>query len=381
MIFAFEPHIIQNSIQGITEPLYIFLVTSAILFFTSSKKRFIYLSFGITGLATLVRQEGVILFIALSIMFFVLHRKEGKVIIKYAIVISIFLLLIIPMEIFRMENSSGGSLTTRLSNGVGNITSSHGHLFTQFVSGLKTFLTLFGSTFIPIFIFFVPLGTFLIIKTKNKEMITILVVIIFLLLAAFYAYFSYAPDTRYVYPVFPLFAVLSLFAVKSFRNKVNYHNTFLILLIIGVLLSSTVFLHFRSIDIEREKEALNLSYYLINSTSGINPYSTASQYIPIAEMKNLAFPIESKLIPTGPKQISTDTFDSLESYLKYGKDNGLTDIVIDDSKRIPPYINDIFYHKEKYPYLTEVFDSSEHGYKYHTKIFRINYEKFNIILQ
>ncbi len=380
-IFVFEPHIIQNSIQGITEPFYIFLITVAILFFTSSKKKFIYISFGITGFATLVRPEGLILFIALSIMFFVRHRKEGKVIIKYAIAISTFLLLIIPMEIFRIENSSGGSLTTRLSNGVDNITSSHSHLLTQFLSGLKTFLMLFGSTFIPIFIFFVPLGTFLIFRTKNKEMITILVVITFLLLAAFYAYFSFAPDTRYVYPVFPLFAVLSLFAIKSFKNKINYHNTFLILLIVGILLSSTLFLHFRSIDIEREKEALILSYYLVNSTSGINPYSTASQYIPIAEMKNLAFPVESKLIPTGPKQISTDTFDSLESYLKYGKYNGLTDIVIDDSKRIPPFINDIFYHKEKYPYLTEIFDSSEHGYKYHMKVFRINYEKFNITLQ
>ena len=32
--------------------------------------------------------------------------------------------------------------------------------------------------------------------------------------------------------------------------------------------------------------------------------------------------------------------------------------------------------KEKFPYLIKVYDSSEQGYDYHLKIFRIDYEKF-----
>jgi len=33
--------------------------------------------------------------------------------------------------------------------------------------------------------------------------------------------------------------------------------------------------------------------------------------------------------------------------------------------------------KEKYPYLIKEFDSKDHGYDYHLKIFRIDYDLFD----
>ncbi|NDB52245.1 MAG: hypothetical protein EB161_08915, partial [Nitrosopumilaceae archaeon] len=44
-----------------------------------------------------------------------------------------------------------------------------------------------------------------------------------------------------------------------------------------------------------------------------------------------------------------------------------------------PILNDVFYHEKKYPYLEKIFDSSEHGYKYHVKVFKIDYDKFDAI--
>jgi len=38
-----------------------------------------------------------------------------------------------------------------------------------------------------------------------------------------------------------------------------------------------------------------------------------------------------------------------------------------------------FKNEEKFPYLTKIYDSSEHGFDYHLKIFKIDYEKFESI--
>jgi len=67
-IFAFEPRIIQNSLFGITDSLYILLVTISLAMFLGSKKM-MYLSFGIAALATSIRSEGIVLLLAISIMF------------------------------------------------------------------------------------------------------------------------------------------------------------------------------------------------------------------------------------------------------------------------------------------------------------------------
>ena len=66
--------------------------------------------------------------------------------------------------------------------------------------------------------------------------------------------------------------------------------------------------------------------------------------------------------------------DSLESYIEFGRKQGLTYLVIDHSDNQPPFLQDVFIHEEKYPYLLKEFDSKDFGYQYHVKIFRINYE-------
>ena len=70
MIFAFEPRIIQNSLLGITEPLFILLVTISLVFFFSEQKIINYISFALVALATIVRVEGLFLFVPLFILFF-----------------------------------------------------------------------------------------------------------------------------------------------------------------------------------------------------------------------------------------------------------------------------------------------------------------------
>ena len=49
---------------------------------------------------------------------------------------------------------------------------------------------------------------------------------------------------------------------------------------------------------------------------------------------------------------------------------------MDDNKNRPDFLKDLFYHDGKYPYLVKVFDSTDQNFKYHVKIYKIDYEKF-----
>ena len=49
---------------------------------------------------------------------------------------------------------------------------------------------------------------------------------------------------------------------------------------------------------------------------------------------------------------------------------------MDGNENRQQFLKDVFENEEKFPYLTKIYDSSEVGYDYHLKIFRINYEKF-----
>jgi hypothetical protein len=54
-IFALEPRIIQNSLLGLTESLYILMISITLCLFFSSNKKITYISFAIIALASIVR--------------------------------------------------------------------------------------------------------------------------------------------------------------------------------------------------------------------------------------------------------------------------------------------------------------------------------------
>ena len=403
-IFVFEPHIIQNSLLGITDPLYILLLTVSLVFFTSSNKKIMYASFSIVAFASIVRVEGLFMFIALSILFFVRDTKERKTIMRYGLALCIFILSLYPMIIFRIESVGNDNLTTRMLT-TGNVVvnenlNGHSAVYTHLIPSIEAFVRFFGLSLIPIFMFFIPLGIYFLFRIKNKNNTLVIVSIILLLLSSFAAFYSGARDTRYFYPLFPLFSILSIMTVKTMIDKIKIkrQEIILILLISLILLLSLTFLHFKNMDIKHEKEALSISYYVANITSGINPYQPESQYLPITEMAKHKFPLLSTDITLpqnltqeeiiihgwlGPKIISTDGFNSLDEYIKSGKNNGLTHLVVDEPNNSPyrsSFLNDVYYYDEKYPYLTKVFDSYDYGYNYHLKIYKINYEKFESVV-
>ena len=68
IIFTFEPRLIQNSILGITDPLYILILTISFVYFLKYSIKNTYISFALVSFATLVRSEGIFVFIAFIIL-------------------------------------------------------------------------------------------------------------------------------------------------------------------------------------------------------------------------------------------------------------------------------------------------------------------------
>ena len=51
--------------------------------------------------------------------------------------------------------------------------------------------------------------------------------------------------------------------------------------------------------------------------------------------------------------------------------------MIDDNKKRPDFLKELFIEEEKYTYLKKIYDSKSNGFEYQVKVFEINYELFN----
>lgn len=386
MLFAFEPHIIQNSLLGLTEPLYIFLITASLAAFLSEKRIMLYISFVIAAFCSLVRYEGLVLFVVLTIVFFIRFKIRKESLIRYAIAVGVFILIITPMMYVRTQTIGNDGLMSQIVGGGNALTHSSQEpngIFQFIGNGLYSYLKYLGWIMLPFFIFLVPRGMVSIFRNRNISNSTILLSLIILSIPALYAYSRGIQETRYLLVLIPLFSVVSIFSIKYFVQKVPRLRLFVILIIGIVLISSVIFLDYEKRDLEHEKDAVRLSLFIHSLQGSVNEYYPESTYVGIAGIHDTKFPALSNSIQRGPQVISLDG-SSIEDTIKIGKSNGLSYLVIDNlnnKSNRKAFFNDIFYYEERYPYLVKIFDSKEYGYSYQVKIFKIDYEKFETLNQ
>jgi len=379
-LFVFDPRVIQNSLLGITEPMYILLVTLSLYFFLSNRINFIYLSFSIAALCVQIRYEGIMLFFLISVMFFVRQRKEKKVILKYIIAFTIFVIVLFPMSYMRTVTLGSDGITESVVNGgitygMEAVTNQENIIFgiiSYILTGFQALIEYAGWIMIPYFIFFVPLGVILILKKKNNYNITMIAAIIILAIPALYAYSRGIQDTRYLYVLYPIFCVLSIYAIKFFQGRIK---KIFVIIVIGVIVSSFVFLSIKNTDYEHEREAFEIAKHIQSSTNSINGYYPESKYIRVTGMLE-KFPILSSSVSFGPKVLDTN-YQNIHEFIKKNENEGLDLLIVDGKADRSGFLNDLFNNDKEYPYLTKVFDSANFGYKYHVKMYKINYEEFN----
>jgi len=381
-LFIFEPRLIQNSLTGLAEPLFIFLISVSLLFFLSKNKKIVYVSFITVGLVSLVRPEGVFVFFALSILFFIKYKKEKKVILEYIFVLSLFILTLLPIGIIREDLGMGDPITGRLvgesSYQIENISNENSNFVNYFVKGLENPIKLFGWSLIPLFVLFVLPGLFLIFKKFNDKSLFLSIVGFNMIIPIFHA-LSRGSDTRYIFPLYPVLVIVSLYFISYIDNKFKYENLFLVLLILGVLIASLMFLDYKMIDKNHEFESMKISYKINEITQTVNSYYPETVYINIPSMAKEKFPILYSNFEDKSSKIVEVHADSIDEYIKLCKEKGITHLVIDDrdySLMNTQFLGDVFKNEQEYPYLIKQYDSRVDNFSYHVKIFKIDYDMF-----
>ena len=401
-LFVFQPRIIENSLGGLSEPLFILLELSCLVLFLQNNWKFKYLSFVFLALACLVRYEGIVLIIPLSILFLLKNRDYKINIPRFLIAISIFLVVLLPMIFVRIETMGFDGI---FSHSVAAIQVSSGILPGNTLNPIESISLLIKSaalSIFPIFFIFLPLGFFAFFRNRNFDKYTILLFLIFMLVPIIYASSRGILEPRYFLTLFPILSLFSIYTVKEITRK--FDKTKLISIIIGVtvLSLSIVYLDYTKLDYQHELDAYHIGLEIHKRTSLINEYPPEDKYVhnKAQIFWNLGtFPVLQSETEGKVKVIRTDDhatcakenelesgcrqydYASLNEFINNGKKHGLTHIVADKNPNRPEFLKDVFRDEEKFPYLIKIYDSSEHGYEYHLKIFTIDYEKFESMIQ
>jgi hypothetical protein len=395
-IFALEPRIIINSIIGISEPLYILAISLGILFFLNVNKKIIYLAFAFFAWATIIRPEGQFWFIAFSITYLIRFRRKRKDLIMFVVCLAVFLLVLSPIVIHRVQCCESDMIFDRIIGEIKNyfpeepVEQIENNIVIpeepveqieniaygpNWINGIK----LFGWSLIPVFIIFVPIGLIPIFKQLKYPNYLLVLVPTVLAIPIMYSV-SIAPDTRYVYPLFPIFCVISLFGIKWIVSKFDNKKLILGIIIFSIIIGSIIFLDFKKIDYSYDEKSYEISKLIIEDIKGVNTGSIAVKFFKLIEVENGGPIIESAGQISERKkinQIYAKPFTSLDEFIEFGKKEGLTHLVIDNNYNMQDFFIDVYDNEEKYQYLLKEYDSEEHGYNYHVKKFKINYEDFN----
>ena len=389
-LFVFEPHIIQNSLLGLTEPLYIILGISSFSLFLSENKKLMYCSFAIIAFTTLVRAEGIILFGILLILFFIFNERDKKIIGKFFIAISIFIIIFGSMTAIKADVNEGLDSTAALNigrwAGTSVTTNEDGISIDGITKGIETLTKRLAQSMIPYFALFVPFGLVLVFRDKNKNKLLVIISLAIYLIALV-RMLSVVSDLRLMLILYPLFVILSLYTIQHLTNKLKLKKIFLVLIVGACLILSVYFLYSNN-NSEYEKEVNTFAKYMVNNVQVSNNFYPESGFVYGAwASSNLEFPsLSYSIVYSGPELLDyvknsynylEEEAKTVEEYIILSKEQGLSHLVVDGSDKRSSYFNDLFYNEEKYPYLIKEFDSVQHGYtQYQVKVFKINYSDF-----
>jgi len=388
LIFALEPRLIHNSMLGISESLYILLGTMTLLFFLSSNKKLVYLSFLFAGLTTLTRAEGQMIFFAISIIFFIQFRKEKLVIPKYILALGIFALAVAPMLSYQLGIEETDSIFGRAANTISYHTqdpseTDGGSGLPFLIQGIENFSKFFVWDLIPIFILFVPIGILYLFKKIDLKKLTLILCGFSLSIPAFYAYSIPLLDTRYLFMLYPIFCVISLFTIQKFSEHFTKNNIVLGLIIIGIFVSSSLFMELKPTDNFQKLETYQITKEIVKEPKVINSLYPEDRYFEASilpekwdDFKKLFQSDRVKGESTRNSilnpitVISTDGYVTIEDFIK--ENPNLTHIYIDHKSTRPEFLRHIFENEDQYDFLVKEFDSKDFEYNYHVKLFRID---------
>ena len=428
-LFAFEPHLINNSTLGLSEPLFILaIILTSIFILQKNHSWYFYMSFLLAGITWWIRVNGLITLVILSIIFFIVYKSSSKNFTKYLLCIVIFVLVASPMLIQKYDQF-GDPLYFAISDNYFAGDQKHFALNTKHIeysasdyiqdNGIIGFLERFGLTglgnmasallkmLFPYLIILVPFGILFSLRSfaQDKDYIKSIWVLMLITLGSVVIQFSIVSDMRFIYHIFPFLIILSTIAIQrvvkyglstfSFSDKQK--NFFLIGVICVIIILSGMFM----LRVDTQDKILNQERIEFTETLTKN---FGGKAIGVGDSIRLLTYTQLYDSPNLFKEFKTSTYDfvvggqsnifahgmerivlyaeSLDELIQIGKEYDLKYIVINENANTDkiiryPYLTNLYDEGEKYPFLTKVLDTKEIGFKkFKVKVFEINYDKF-----
>jgi len=409
-LLAVEPRLLLTSLEGINYSLFFFLFVLTIALFLKKTDNSLFLSFACISCAALVRYEGLLLLIPLSIMYF-LKFKDKRSIVRFLGMIFVLTIILVSVASIRMEATENLCYESYVGTICGQDGISHNILGAPMfiekhvISGIPdlddkiynktgtsalaefTYLSLsnlvkfLGLSLIPFFIFFVILGLGIFMKNiKFPKLgfgkVTILLTTCIMLLPAIYAYGRGIEEIRYVLIIIPILCILSISGISSTSFKISKSNGALIILIILIMSSSIIFMELEKRDSIHDIESFLVSQKIVELTSVTNAFHQ-SGYVKTAVLIS-DWPILPETGDTGRivhnfQKIPTKNYHDLAEFISDSKKYGLKYLVIDKDNEL---FNDLRKNPEVYPYLNKIFDSNNFDFENKFMIYEINYKLF-----
>ena len=419
-LLAVEPRLLLISLEGINYSLFFFLFVLTITFFLKKTNFWLFLSFVCIACSTLVRSEGLLLVIPLSIMYFIRFRDK-KSILRFLGMIFVFAIIILSVGILRIQatenicNESFFGMTCGQDGFSSHFFGGSSLLQKYVISGeripddryvgddflreaynkpggndvvqaanesfsrLAKFL---GLALIPYFGFFVLFNVISRIKNwknfnLNFDSKVILSCIGIILLPALFAYVRGIDEIRYVLVALPLFCIISVSWNKSISEKISKNWGVIIILMVLVLTSSIIFIEFEKRDSIHDRESFLVSQKIVELTDMTNRFHQDGYVKTSVLISN--WPVLPEVDQNGKlihvfQKMPSNNYDDLTEFIMDSENYGLKYLVIDKDNEL---FDDLRTNPTGYPYLIKIFDSDEIGYKNHFMIYEIDYKLFD----
>ena len=273
-LFAFEPHLINNSTLGLSEPLFILaIILTTVFILQKNHGWYFYMSFLLAGMTWWIRVNGFITLVILSIIFFIVYKSNSKNFAKYLLCIAVFVLVASPMLIQKYDQFDDPLYFAISNNYFIGDDIRHFALNTKHIeysasdyiqdNGIIGFLERFGLTglgsmastllkmLFPYLIVLVPFGILFSLRSfaQDKDYIKSIWVLMLITLGSVVMQFSIVADMRFIYHIFPFLIILSTitihrvvkYGLSTFSFSDKQKNFFLVSIICVVIILSATF--------------------------------------------------------------------------------------------------------------------------------------------
>lgn len=426
-LFAFEPHLNYNAGTAYTEPLFIITIISSFYFILSKNTIYIIPSLILAGAVYWIRPNGFIIFLIITIIYFITLRGKKHYFRNYVIGLTLFLIVISPIFLQKydqfgdpfynptsdiifagtyeeIETAHAKNLKVTALDYIEN-RGLDTFLENYALKGFSNTLMVLSKLSLPYLFILIPFGILFSLRAFDQDRSYIKANWIFILLSIALMLIAIAaiPEKRFLLFLLPFFIIFSVipiqrvveYGLSTFSFTKKQKNIFLIIVIFIVIILSVYFTvdRFGKPDIIFENEKKDFAKFALNNFHGnyLREYGPAVDYF------------YYQTITETPRQLKQYTFDdvmnifrdadaildavfvsgkSLNELVKNGKEFDLKYIIVNKDGNHPFHIflSDLYSNEENYPYMVKVFDSKDFGYKkFKVKVFEIDYEKYNKI--